>query len=78
MSAEQDNTAEIETIEKNGKAGKGKRLLLAYLRGEKLTRGQAMAAKCYECLGYCVDGMKDCEVQNCPMYPYRPYKNSKS
>jgi len=40
--------------------------------GKKLTRGQAMRAKCYECNGG-VESRADCLVDTCPMYQYRLY-----
>lgn len=43
-----------------------------YKAGKKLTRGQAMKAKCYECNGE-EESKADCEVDTCPMYQYRLY-----
>lgn len=66
----------INTIEKDGKQAQGKAFLLRHLRqGGKLTRKQAMLAACYMCVGYCIDGLKDCDIPYCPMYPFRPWKN---
>ena len=51
---------------------KGRSQFLKFQRGERLTRGQSMKAKCYECNG--LDESKtDCEVDTCPMFPFRLY-----
>jgi hypothetical protein len=48
-----------------------------FLKGEKLTRKEAMLAKCYECNGL-VDSREDCEVDTCPMYGYRLHPSLKT
>lgn len=48
--------------------------LRRYLKGENLTRGQAMAAKCCECSCYYEDGAADCQNEICPLYPWMPYR----
>lgn len=62
---------------------KGKEELLKHLmRGERLTEGlttrltirRAVIAKCYDCCGYYQDGKKDCEVPECPLHPFMPYR----
>ena len=55
-------------------ASSGKRFLLKHLDGGTLTRDQAIKAKCADCCGLFVDGRIDCEVPDCPLYPYMPYK----
>jgi len=70
----QDEQRQIKEIEVNGKLAKGRRHLLAKLKGEKITRGEAITAKCYDCMGYYVDGIKDCGITTCPLYVYMPYK----
>lgn len=52
----------------------GKRFLLKHLRGGTLTRDQAIKAKCADCSGYYIDGRIDCELRECPLYPFTPYK----
>lgn len=42
--------------------------------GGLLTRGEAMKAKCYECMGGYIDGRRDCESRDCPLYKYMPYR----
>lgn len=63
----------IETIKNNGKRAKGKSELLKHLEGHRLTFKQAVNAKCYECMGYCIDGLIDCTLTDCPLYPFMPY-----
>lgn len=41
---------------------------------EKLTRSNAMAAKCHQCSGEYFDGKSDCNVPVCPLYNWMPYK----
>lgn len=41
--------------------------------GKRITRGEAMKAMCYDCLGG--EGMReDCQGTMCPLYPYYPTK----
>jgi hypothetical protein len=51
---------------------KGAREFIRFKKGERLTRGQSMRAKCYECNGL-EESREDCEVDTCPMFPYRLY-----
>jgi len=57
-----------------GSSGKGKTSLLKYLKGGRLTQRQAIQAKCYDCMGFYVDGRYNCEISDCPLYPWMPYK----
>ena len=63
----------IEMIRKDGKRAKGKSELIKHLEGERLTYKQAVNAKCYECMCYCMDGLIDCTISRCPLYPFMPY-----
>jgi len=47
---------------------------IKHMHGEKLTRGQAILAKCSECMCDYVDGRVDCRVNKCPLYPFMPYR----
>lgn len=51
----------------------GRERLLRYVNGEILSRSAAIVAKCCECSGFYVDGLRDCGVYSCPLYPYMPY-----
>lgn len=64
----------IESIKKHGLQAKGRTELIAHLQGQKLSRKQAMDAKCYDCMGFYADGRQDCKVKDCPMYGYRTYQ----
>ena len=65
----------MDMVDKHGIVSKGKQSLLNHLNGEKITRKEAMDAKCYDCMGYFVDGRQDCLVKHCPLFPFRPYKD---
>ena len=69
------NLQRIEKIKKHGKRAKGKAELIKYLEGGKLTYKQAVNAYCYSCMWYCVDGVYDCEIRSCPLYPFRIIRN---
>jgi hypothetical protein len=71
MNLDRDRVVEIQ---KYGKSAQGRKELIKFLKGGKLTRKQAMLAKCYECSGYYADGKRACTVADCPMIGYMPYK----
>jgi flagellar biosynthesis/type III secretory pathway ATPase len=58
---------------KKGKESQGKRELIKHLAGQKITQKQAIMAKCYDCMGYYLDGKVDCEDTDCSLYPFMPY-----
>jgi len=60
----------LSSIKRHGKKLAGRTELIKHLNGQKLTRSQAMKAKCYECLGYFADGIQDCKMPECPLYQY--------
>jgi len=64
----------LDEITRNGKKAKGRIELIRHLKGNKITRDQAIRAKCYDCMGYFADGVQDCEVAECSLYPFMPYK----
>ena len=66
-----------EDVEKYGLTAQGKRELLKYLEGGRLTRKEAMLSKCYECCNGYADGKVDCGVESCPLYPYMPFSAHK-
>ncbi|MBW2645073.1 MAG: hypothetical protein JRE23_02640 [Deltaproteobacteria bacterium] len=67
-----------EDVEKYGLTAQGKRELLKYLAGGKLTRKETMLAACYECMNGYADGKVDCGIESCPMYPYMPFSAHKT
>jgi len=62
---------------KYGLKAAGYKELKKYMSGKKLTRKEAILAKCYDCCGGYVDGRFDCECENCPLYDYMPYRGKK-
>jgi len=65
---------QIEFIEKNGLKAIGKKELLRHLYGERITRGESILAKCFDCMGYYIDGKADCLITTCPHYSFMPYR----
>ena len=63
---------------KYGIKAAGYKELKKYMSGKRLTRKEAMLAKCYDCCGGYIDGRIDCGCKGCPMYDYMPYKGKKS
>lgn len=57
---------------KNGTKRAGQKDLLKHLAGKRLTRTQAIKAKCYDCNGMGEDDT--CEMAECPLHPYSPYR----
>lgn len=64
----------IKEIKKYGLKAQGKKELCRHLNGERLTRSEAILAKCYECNGCYSDGKADCEIPACPLYSFMPYQ----
>jgi hypothetical protein len=57
---------------------RGGTLLERYRKGERLTRQQAILAKCAECCNSYVDGLADCGIETCPLHPHMPYRTKAS
>ncbi len=53
---------------------KGRSILLKHLKGEKISKPQALIAKCCDCMCYHIDGRQDCQMPHCPLYPFMPYR----
>jgi hypothetical protein len=60
------------------KKAKGRAEYLKHIKGERLTRGEAIRATCYECSGFYDAGLVDCEIPKCPLYRYMPYAEKAS
>jgi len=56
------------------KSAKGKAEIMRQRSGKRLSYKQAVLAKCYECMGYYADGKLDCEIPDCPLYGFMPYR----
>ncbi len=56
-------------------SGKGSKELRKYKEThEPLSRSIAIICKCCECMSDYVDGREDCNIIDCPLYPYMPYR----
>ena len=55
------------------KKAKGRAHYERHHAGARLSPTQAILAKCYECTGFYSDGLDDCKMPRCPLYPYMPY-----
>lgn len=64
-------------IRNNGLTAQGKKELLAYLDGKRLTARQAVISHCYSCMGYYIDGKVDCKIPECSAYGFMPYRETK-
>jgi len=65
----------VQSIEAYGIRAQGKKEFIKHLNGEKTARFEAIKAKCYDCMGFYADGVQDCGVKDCPLYPFHPYKS---
>lgn len=63
----------MDSVRRHGITASGRRELLKYLEGARITQRQAILAKCYDCMCYYADGRKDCEIPDCSLYPFMPY-----
>ena len=68
------STTDISWIEKHGITAQGKREYIAFLKGQTLTMKQRILANCYQCTGFYTDGRKDCEIEDCPLHVYMPFR----
>ena len=57
--------------------GVGSSLMAAHLAGKDLSPGQAIKAKCADCMGNYSDGRLSCETPECPLWPWMPYNPHK-
>lgn len=72
------NQQTILDIKRYGKTAQGRREILKYLQGKRLTRKQAILAHCYGCMGFYVDGKVDCRMPRCPLHPFMAFKTNES
>lgn len=57
---------------KNGTRRTGQKDLVRHLEGKKITRQEAIQAKCYDCNGM---GEADtCDSESCALYPYSQFR----
>ena len=57
---------------RSGKCRSGRSELIKYLEGNRITRSQAIKAKCFDCNG--MGEQDECDIEECSLYPYSPYK----
>lgn len=62
----------VKDVEK-AKLASGKSEYLRFLKGERISQGQAVKAKCFDCCAYYEDGKVDCGFSDCPLYPWMPF-----
>lgn len=67
-----------EQIKKVGTAARGRAELLRHFDGKKMPASRAILAHCYDCMGYFADGKQDCQISECSLYPWMPYKGIKN
>jgi hypothetical protein len=60
-----------------GKRAQGRKELIKYRKGGRLTRKEAVLAMCYDCMGLYIDGKNDCQIPECPLYFWMPYRANK-
>jgi len=60
---------------KNGLVRAGKREYIKYLEGGKISRPQAIKAKCYDCNG--MGESRECSVESCALLLFSPYNPNK-
>ena len=57
---------------KSGPRRAGRKELIKYLEGGKISRPGAVKAKCFDCLGMGETGK--CDSKECSLYPFSPFK----
>lgn len=67
----------LKAVEEHGKSGRGKSEYIKFLSGQRVSAGQAIKAKCYDCTGFYADGVEDCGSLACALYPFHPYNKNK-
>ena len=60
---------------KSGPKRRGKTEYIRYLEGGKITRSQAVRAKCFDCNG--MGESNECSIETCALLPFSPYREKK-
>lgn len=68
-----DAEERLQFIKREGKLVRGRAEIIKFLEGKPLTARQTVLARCYDCMGYFVDGRQDCDCPMCPSYPFMAY-----
>ena len=58
----------------NGVKAIGRKELTSHLKGLRLTPRRAVSAMCYDCMGGFTDGKHSCQIPDCPLFPFMPYR----
>lgn len=66
-----------ESVLRYGKTAQGRKELLKYFDGGKLSTLQAIKAHCYDCSGFYGDGKVSCEMPDCSLFHFMPYNPKK-
>lgn len=61
----------------NGKKAKGRGELARHLKGQRLSRHEAILGMCYDCMNSYSDGLNDCQMEEYTLYPYMPYREGR-
>lgn len=67
-----DREAYLRSVEA-GVSARGRTHLLRFLKGERITLGEAVMAYCYDCTGFLDEGRRDCENDMCALHPFMLY-----
>lgn len=67
----------MNDITEIGIKARGRKELIAHKNGKRLTQRQAIYAKCFDCMGGYIDGKTDCDMPNCSIHPFMPYRGIK-
>ena len=68
----------IVFIKKHGTKSLGRKELIKFLENKRTTPMESIMAKCYDCIGYFIDGRNDCKMPNCPLYCFMQYNPKRS
>ena len=61
----------------NGIRAIGRKEFKNHLESKRLTSRQAIYGKCYDCMGGYIDGRFTCNIPECPLYLYMPYRENR-
>jgi hypothetical protein len=53
----------------------GEKYFHEHQAGKKLSISQAVKANCAACMGFYADGRRDCDMMDCPLHPWMPYRD---
>jgi len=74
---DKETKLQYEYYKEEGKTAKGRKDLLNFFEGKRLTMGQTLYAMCYQCMGGYDEKKEDCGIHTCPLHPYMPFNRKK-